>query len=242
MADLKKLALDNEKKLKDNLYPGRGIIIGKSPDGKKMIQVYWIMGRSENSRNRVFESDNGYIRTKAFDESKVTDPSLIIYYPAKHFENIHIATNGDQTDTIFEFIKSGKTFEDALQTREFEPDAPNYTPRISGIMYMDTKNCPYSLSILKSMGNAENYCQRSFFRYEKAISGYGHCIHTYMGDEGTLLSYEGEPFVVRLFDDINEVMDYYWTLLNEDNKISLLVKFIDIDSKEADIKIINKNA
>ena len=214
-------------------YPGRGIVIGMTPDGKHMVQVYWIMGRSENSRNRIFAMDNGFVKTEAFDISKLSDPSLVIYYAAKNYDNVHIVTNGDQTDTIYEM----KSFEGALNTRTFEPDSPNFTPRISGI-YNDGK---YKLSILKSIGNNSDYCVRQYFNYDKPIAGIGHCIHTYDCDGNPLPSFSGEPYQVPLYDCIEETADYYWSRLNEENKISLFVKFIDIENNKYNIKIINKN-
>ena len=233
--------MDNEEKLKINKYPGRGIIIGKSPDSRNLIQVYWIMGRSQNSRNRVFEEEGGFVRTRAYDEKKVEDPSLIIYYPIKYYNNYHVVTNGDQTDTIIDFLKKGKSFEEAIETRTFEPDEPNYTPRISGIINADPKGWEYKLSIIKSKENNPQKCIRQFFTFEKGIPGIGHCIHTYKKDGNPLPPFEGEPYTVKLFDYIEKTASYYWNILNEDNKISLLVKFIDINTKKSQIKIINKN-
>ena len=214
-------------------YPGRGIIIGMTPDGKNMVQVYWIMGRSENSRNRIFAMEDGFVKTEAFDISKLSDPSLVIYYAARNYDNIHIVTNGDQTDTIYEM----KSFEDALATRTFEPDPPNFTPRISGIC----NNGKYKLSILKSIDNNSDYCVRQYFNYDKPIAGIGHCIHTYDCDGNPLPSFSGEPYKVPVFNCIDETADYYWNNLNEENKISLFVKFIDIENNKFNIKIINKN-
>lgn len=232
---------DNIGCLKNNAYPGRGIVIGKTPDGENLVQVYWIMGRSENSRNRIFAKDGEFVKTEAFDESKLVDPSLIIYYPSRVINNAHIITNGDQTDTIYNEIKEGRTFEDALQLREFEPDAPNYTPRISGIVDLDDSKNAYKLSILKSLYNNGNYCLRNIYKYEKAINGVGHCIHTYKEDGNPLPSFSGEPYLMPIQDNIENVSDYYWNLLNDENKISLLVKFINIKTKETKIKIVNKH-
>ncbi len=233
----------NMKKLSENVYPGRGIIIGLSPDSKNIIQVYWIMGRSENSRNRVFTEENGFVRTRAYHPAKLKDPSLVIYYPVKHIENKHIVTNGDQTDTIYDFFKDKSgSFEDALRTRTFEPDAPNYTPRISGIVNLDDKITLYNLSILKSLDNNERVCQRFFFSYSSAIPGTGHLIHTYNSDGNPLPSFCGEPCMVRLDKDIDSVAKYYWDLLNEENRVSLLVKFINLETKKFNISIINKNS
>ncbi|MEN6312613.1 MAG: IMP cyclohydrolase [Clostridiaceae bacterium] len=231
----------NMEKLKGNLYPGRGIIIGMSPDSKYMVQVYWIMGRSENSRNRIFEEENGFVRTKAFDESKLVDPSLIIYYPVKHFKGRHIVTNGDQTDTIFNALLNGDSFENALNTRCFEPDAPNFTPRISGIINLKDSQYAYQLSILKSGYNKGYSCNRNYFNYEKGTPGIGHCIHTYTGDGNPLPSFCGEPYELELFDDIVRTAEQYWNILNEQNKISLLVKFIDLEDGSFQFRIVNRN-
>lgn len=232
----------NYEKLMNNVYPGRGIIIGLSPDEKHFNQVYWIMGRSENSRNRVFQEENGYVRTKARDESKMKDPSLIIYYPAKDIEGCHIITNGDQTETVFDAMARGDSFESALNTRCYEPDQPNFTPRISGIVCPGGMPYVYRLSILKAYRNTDAFCIRNFFNYEKGIPGIGHCVHTYSGDGNPLPSFEGEPYELELFDDIDKTADYYWKALNEENKVSLLVKFINAESNKAFYRIINKYA
>lgn len=232
----------NYEFLKTNTYPGRGIILGMSPDARHMIQVYWIMGRSENSRNRVFEEEgNGFVRTKAFDESKLTDPSLIIYYPAKHEGFRHIITNGDQTDTLFDTMAKGGSFADALSTRCFEPDAPNFTPRISGITDIKDPQYAYRLSILKSYNNTGAFCIRHYFNYEKGIPGTGHCIHTYVQDGSPIPSFVGEPYELELFDDIDETVQYYWKALNADNKVSILAKYISVGDGSFKIKILNKN-
>ncbi len=238
--NMETIALLNEDNLKNNSYPGRGIIIGQSPDQRNYIQVYWIMGRSSNSRNRVFVKDGDFVRTKAFDESKMEDPSLIIYYPIRDLNGCHIVTNGDQTDTIYDFLKRGKTFADALKTREFEPDAPNYTPRISGVLDLNNSHS-YTLSILKSENQNPDYCQRAFYYYDKFIPGYGHCIHTYESDGNPLPSFAGDPKLVRVFDDIDKTAEFYWNMLNEENKVSLIVKFVSCDGKEIRMKIINKH-
>lgn len=239
--DFEQIAVSNEKKLKQNKYPGRGIVIGMSPDGKKYIQVYWIMGRSENSRNRIFKADGEFIKTQAYDEAKMVDPSLIIYYPVKAFENYHIVTNGDQTDTIYDCIKNGKTFEDALVTREFEPDPPNFTPRISGITDLSKEKASYALSILRSINNNSEFCQRNYYYYSSFIAGFGHCIHTYNEDGNPIPSFDKEPYIVKLHNNIDDNADYFWNLLNEDNKVSLLVKYIDKADKTVETKIINKH-
>ncbi|SDE08507.1 IMP cyclohydrolase-like protein [Paenibacillus sp. UNCCL117] len=227
--------------LQENVYPGRGIIIGLTPDGTRLIQVYWIMGRSENSRNRVFiEEPNGFLRTEAKDPAKLTDPSLIIYYPVKHAGGAHIVTNGDQTDTIHEALQAGGSFESALATRTYEPDAPNFTPRISGIVDLNDKQFAYKLSILKSAGNTEDQTLRHTYAYEKALPGFGHCIHTYAGDGNPLPSFQGEPALVPLANDAEEIANLYWSALNEENKISLLVKTIRIEDGASELLVRNK--
>ena len=227
--------------LSSNSYPGRGIIIGKSADGKSAMIAYFIMGRSENSRNRIFERFDGGMRTKAFDESKLKDPSLIIYNPFLERKNIDIVTNGDQTDTIYDALEAGKSFEDALMTREFEPDAPNYTPRISGIVYYGDNGFDYSLSILKSADGDPSVCNRYFYRYIPR-NGIGHFIHTYECDGNPIPSFYGEPEVVTLPNTAEELAELVWDNLNADNKVSLLVRTVSlIDSKVSEI-IINKNA
>lgn len=237
---LRDVAAENMTKLQENSYPGRGIVLGQTPDGRNLVQVYWIMGRSANSRNRIFEMEGQAVKTEAFDESKVEDPSLIIYYPARVYRNAHIITNGDQTDTIVNCLKHGGTFEDALDTRTFEPDAPNFTPRISGIIDLDSP-VAYQLSILKSTANDSHYLNRQYFNYQNAIPGIGHCIHTYASDGNPLPSFWGEPYPVQLFNDLAETAETYWKLLNFENKIALMVKFIDRRTKTATVKILNKH-
>lgn len=238
---LKAEAEANAELLTGNRYPGRGIIIGMTPDGTRLVQVYWIMGRSENSRNRIFvQEPDGSVRTEARDPAKLTDPSLIIYYPVRVAGGAHIVTNGDQTDTIAEAVTKGGTFEDALRTRTFEPDAPNFTPRISGIVQPGDKSAAYKLAILKSNRGNEALTQRHFFTYEQPLAGFGHLIHTYQGDGNPLPSFEGEPKLVPLFDDAEQTLEYYWKRLDEENRISLLVKTIPIDGGEAVITIRNK--
>ena len=226
--------------LSTNSYPGRGIIIGKSADGNNAMIAYFIMGRSANSRNRIFERFEGGMRTKAFDESKLEDPSLIIYNPFLERKNIDIVTNGDQTDTIYNALEAGKSFEDALMTREFEPDAPNYTPRISGIVYYENNDFNYSLSILKSADGDPSVCNRYFYRYATR-AGIGHFIHTYECDGNPIPSFYGEPEVVSLPNTAEELANVIWSSLNEDNKVSLFVRSVSlIDSKVSEI-IVNKN-
>ena len=206
------LSLANE--LNSNTYPGRGIVIGKTKDGKKAVTAYFIMGRSNNSRNRVFVEDGEGIRTQAFDSSKLEDPSLIIYAPVKVLGNKTIITNGDQTDTIYEGMDKQLTFEQSLRSRKFEPDAPNYTPRISGIMHIENNKYNYAMSILKSNNGNPNSCNRYTFAYENPIEGQGHFIHTYMHDGEVLPSFEGEPKLVEIDGDIDEFTNMIWSNLN----------------------------
>ncbi len=226
--------------LKSNSYPGRGIVIGKSADGKKAVTAYFIMGRSQNSRNRVFVEDGSGIRTQAFDPSKLEDPSLIIYAPVRVLGNKTIVTNGDQTDTVYELMNSQMTFEQSLRTREFEPDAPNYTPRISGIMKVDG-GYNYALSILKSADGDPSSCERFTFSYNNPQNGVGHFIHTYQGNGNPLPSFEGEPKTVEIKGDIDEFTNNVWNSLNGENKVSLFVRFIDIATGEYETRIVNKN-
>ncbi len=223
-------------------YHGRGIIIGKSADGKKAVTAYFIMGRSVNSRNRVFVPEGEAMRTKAFDESKMTDPHLIIYYPVRVLGNKTIVTNGDQTDTIYELMDKQMTFEQALRTREFEDDAPNYTPRISGIIHHENGKMNFAMSILKSADGDGSSCQRYTYAYENPKAGKAKFIHTYKCDGNPLPSFEGEPKTLELPDtDIDTLTDIIWTNLNEDNKVSLFVRYIDLTTGETDTRIINKN-
>ncbi len=223
-------------------YHGRGIIIGKSVDGKKAIAAYFIMGRSVNSRNRVFVAEGDAMRTKAFDESKMTDPHLIIYYPVRVLGNKTIVTNGDQTDTIYELMDRQMTFEQALRTREFEDDAPNYTPRISGIIRLENGDMNYAMSILKSADGDGSSCQRYTYAYSNPLAGKAKFIHTYKCDGNPLPSFEGEPKTLELPDvDIDTMTDIIWKNLNEDNKVSLFVRYIDLATGEADTRIVNKN-
>lgn len=233
--------LDIYKELQENTYPGRGIVIGKSEDGKSAVTAYFIMGRSENSRNRVFVEDGDGIRTQAFDPSKLTDPHLIIYAPVRVLGNKTIVTNGDQTDTIFDLMNQQMTFEQSLRTREFEDDAPNYTPRISGIIKNSDNNFNYAMSILKSADGDPSSCRRYTFTYSNPQNGVGHFIHTYMSDGNPLPSFEGEPKQVAIPNDIDEFTDNLWSSLNEDNKVSLFVRFIDLSSGKTETRIINKN-
>ena len=233
--------LSLEAELQSNAYPGRGIVIGKTPDGTKAVTAYFIMGRSENSRNRVFVEDGEGIRTQAFDPSKLSDPSLIIYAPVRVLGNKTIVTNGDQTDTIYELMDKQMTFEQSLRTREFEPDGPNYTPRISGIMHIKDGKYNYAMSILKSNNGNPDACNRYTFAYENPVAGEGNFIHTYKCDGNPLPSFEGEPKLVALEDDMDAFADKIWKSLNEDNKVSLFVRYIDIATGKYESKIINKN-
>lgn len=233
--------LSLEQELKSNAYPGRGIVIGKTPDGKKAVTAYFIMGRSANSRNRVFVEDGEGIRTQAFDPSKLEDPSLIIYAPVRVLGNKTIVTNGDQTDTIYEGMDKQLTFEQSLRCREFEPDGPNYTPRISGIMHIENGSYNYAMSILKSNNGNPDACNRYTFAYENPVAGEGHFIHTYMHDGNPLPSFEGEPKWVGMMDDMDAFTDMLWNSLNEDNKVSLFVRYIDIATGSYETRIVNKN-
>ena len=236
---MKKLSI--ETVLKENAYPGRGIIIGKSPDGVNAVTAYFIMGRSENSRNRVFVPSEGGIRTEAFDPSKLVDPSLIIYAPVRVLGDKTIVTNGDQTDTVYDLMQQGKTFEESLRTREFEPDGPNYTPRISGIMEITDGTYQYSMSILKSNNGDPSSCNRYTFSYENPAAGEGHFIHTYQENTNPLPSFEGEPRLVDIYDDIDAYTDMLWTSLNEENKVSMFVRYINITTGATETRIVNKN-
>ena len=229
------------EELSSTTYPGRGIVIGKTPDGKKAAIAYFIMGRSENSRNRIFVKDGEGIRTEAFDPSKLEDPSLIIYAPVRVLSNKTIVTNGDQTDTIYDLMDKQYTFEQALRTREFEPDAPNYTPRISGVLHFDNGSFNYAMSILKSNNGNPEACNRYTFAYENPVAGEAHFIHTYMGDGNPLPSFEGEPTLVDVPDNMEDFADLVWNNLNNDNKVSLFVRYINIEDGSYETKIINKN-
>ena len=233
--------LSIEKELQGNSYPGRGIIIGRSADGTKAVTAYFIMGRSVNSRNRIFVEDGEGIRTQAYDPSKLTDPSLIIYAPVRVLGNKTIVTNGDQTDTIYEGMDKQITFEQSLRSREFEPDGPNYTPRISGIMHIENGTYNYAMSILKSNNGSPDSCNRYTFAYENPAAGEGHFIHTYKCDGDPLPSFEGEPELIAVPDDIDAFTDTLWSSLNEDNKVSLFVRYIDIASGTCATRIVNKN-
>ena len=230
-----------EQELRNNSYPGRGIVIGRSQDGKKAVTAYFIMGRSANSRNRVFVEDGEGIRTQAFDPAKLEDPSLIIYAPVRVLGNKTIVTNGDQTDTIYEGMDRQMTFEQSLRSREFEPDAPNYTPRISGILHIEKGSYNYAMSILKSDDGNPETCLRFTYAYQAPAAGEGRFIHTDMHDGNPLPSFEGEPKKVEIQGDIDSFTNMVWDSLNEENKVSLFVRFIDIETGSYETRIINKN-
>ncbi len=235
-------AISFESDLKSNAYPGRGIMLGRTKDGTKAVIAYFIMGRSENSRNRVFVEDGDGIRTKAFDESKLSDPSLIIYAPVRVLGNKTIVTNGDQTDTVYDLMNNQLTFEQSLRTRTFEPDDPNFTPRISGIVKITEGKMNMAMSILKSDDGDPDSSLRFTYSYENPFPGKGRFIHTYMGDGNPLPSYEGEPTLVEVNDDdIDTFTENVWNALNNDNKVSLFTRYIDIATGEAESRIVNKN-
>ena len=229
--------LDLAEQLRGNSYPGRGIVLGRSADGVHAVIAYFIMGRSENSRNRVFVADGDGLRTQAFDPAKLVDPSLIIYSPVRVIGGRTIVTNGDQTDTVYDFIAQGKSFEEALRTRTFEPDAPNYTPRISGLV----EGFDYKLSILKSADGNPDSTRRYFFEYSNPLAGEGHFIHTYRCDGSPIPSFEGEPTRVKIEGDIDTFTKTVWENLNEDNRVSLFTRFIDGKTGREETRIINKN-
>lgn len=228
--------------LAGNSYPGRGIAIGKSADGKNAVIAYFIMGRSENSLNRVFEEDlNDGLRTKAFDESKLADPTLVIYSPVRVLGDWTIVTNGDQTDTIYDYLDEGGTFEEALRTRTFEPDPPIYTPRVSGLVQLGEGDFSYKMSILKSDCGNGDAALRFFYEYEAPLAGEAHFIHTYQRDGNPPLSFTGEPTRVAIEGGIDEFTDAVWTALNEDHKISLFVRYIDLANGSFETRIVNKH-
>ena len=230
-----------QQELQQNSYPGRGIVLGRSEDGAYAVSAYFIMGRSENSRNRVFVEDGAGIRTQAFDPSKMVDSSLIIYAPVRVLGDYTIVTNGDQTDTVYDLMQAGKTFEESLRTREFEPDAPNYTPRISGLIDQINNFFSYALSILKSADGDPSSCQRYTFSYSNPIAGVGHFIHTYEGDGNPLPSFSGEPQKIAVSGDIDAFIEMLWNSLNAENKVSLFVRYIDLKTKKTETRIVNKN-
>ncbi len=231
---------DMNSLIKDNEYVGRGIVIGRTPDGSKAVTAYFIMGRSANSRNRVFTYRDGALFTEPFDASKVQDPSLIIYAALRSYENKLIVTNGDQTDTVYEGLKKGLSFKEALESREFEPDAPNFTPRISGILSFGEKDFSYEMSILKSLDEEGSACCRYTFSYPSK-PGLGHFIHTYVENGNPIPTFQGEPERIAMDDDIEAFTEMLWNSLNADNKISLFVRYTDLATGKNTDKIINKN-
>lgn len=233
--------LSMEQELKNNAYPGRGIVLGRSENGKYAVTAYFIMGRSANSRNRIFVTEEEGIRTQAFDPSRLEDPSLIIYAPVRVLGKDTIVTNGDQTDTVYEGLKRGLSFEQSLRSREFEPDTPNYTPRISGVMHVEDGACSYALSILKSNNGDPSCCNRYTFTYDKPIAGRGHFIHTYMHDADPLPSFCGEPKQMAVPDDMEAFTQMLWSSLNEENKVSLFVRYIDTATGGYRTQMVNKN-
>lgn len=233
--------LQLNQELSSNEYPGRGIVIGRSQDGTAAVTAYFIMGRSSNSRNRVFVKEGEGIRTEAFDPSKLEDPSLIIYAPVRVLGNDTIVTNGDQTDTVFEGLKAGLTFEQSLRSREFEPDGPNYTPRISGVMHVEDGKYDFAMSILKSNDGDPDCCNRYTYTYDNPKAGEGRFIHTYMHDGNPLPSFCGEPKKVEIKGDIDSFTEMVWNSLNPDNKVSLFVRYIDIATGKYETRIVNKN-
>ena len=236
---MNRLSLANE--LSTNTYPGRGIVIGRSKDGMRAVAAYFIMGRSVNSRNRVFVEEGEGIRTQAYDPSKLEDPSLIIYAPVRVLGRNTIVTNGDQTDTIYEGMDKQLSFEESLRSREFEPDMPNFTPRISGVMHISDGSFDFQMSILKSNNGNPDCCNRYTYSYDNPLAGEGRFIHTYMHDDNPLPSFEGEPKLVEIDGDIDTFSDMIWKNLNEENKVSLFVRFIDIETGKYETRIINKN-
>lgn len=236
--------MELEKELRENAYPGRGIIIGRTRDGRRAAIAYFIMGRSENSRNRIFVAEGSGIRTEAFDPAKLSDPSLVIYAPVRTLGNYTVVTNGDQTDTIVAGLDAQMTWAEALSTREFEPDPPIFTPRISGLLHIAESRCDYQLSIIKSRGGDPSSCQRFFYSYAHPAAGEGHFIHTYARNpeaKEALPSFAGEPAAVEIGDDADAFTDGIWAALNEDNKVSLFTRFIDLATGETISRIINKN-
>jgi IMP cyclohydrolase len=239
---LREQAAENLVRISRNPYPGRGIIIGMTTDRRRMMLVYWIMGRSGNSRNRIFVEEPDGIRTEAFDPAKLTDPSLVIYWPARQSGSVQFVTNGDQTDTLARLAPDGKSFEEALMTREFEPDPPNWTPRISGMADAADPLGSYRLSILKTQDGNPECCVRCFYRYDKAIQGIGHCIHTYQGDGNPLPSFAGDPYPVPVPDTAEEAAAFYWPLLDEGNRVALFARTVDRVAGTVETRIINRHA
>ncbi len=237
---MEKAVETNLDALRNSRYPGRGIIIGQTPDARHFVQVYWIMGRSAGSRDRVFVAENETVRTRAFDESVPENPSLVVYRPIRVLNARHIVSNGDHTDTIFNGMQNGGSFESALNTRTFEPDPPIFTPRIAGIVDLNDSGAAYRIGILKALAGYGESASRQYFSYATAIPGIGHCITTYSDDGDPPPAFAGEPYAVELHDGIETTRDFYWNLLDEANRVSLLVKFIDVASGNTNLRIVNK--
>lgn len=229
-----------EELLKDNPYPGRGIMIGKTPDGSRAVAAYFIMGRSANSRNRIFTEKNGEVFTEPYDAAKVEDPSLIIYAAIRSYKNNLVVTNGNQTDTVIDGLQAGRSFSEALESREFEPDGPNFTPRISGMLTFGNDDFTYQMSILKSADAEGRACNRFTWSYAPR-AGLGHFIHTYVCDGNPIPSFQGEPERIAVCDDIGEMTERIWNALNEQNKISLYVRYIDLKTGDTEDRLVNKN-
>ncbi len=223
----RKIAEENLQKLKNNRYPGRGIIFGASENNEKMLMVYWLMGRSENSRNRIFVKEAEGIRTEAKDPAKLTDPSLIIYWPYRSFNTVHMVTNGDQTDTVHTMMQAGAAFDEALCSRTFEPDPPNFTPRISGFFDSSSETGSYTLSILKSQDGQAEHCVRCFYHFEASIAAIGHCIHTYAGDGNPIPSFSGEPYLMPMEGSLEDIANSYWRALDKENRVALFAQEVD---------------
>jgi len=240
--NLPETAQQNFHRLGANPYPGRGIVVGKIRDADEFVQIYWIMGRSGNSRNRIFvKEDTGFVRTEVFDKREPHDPSHTIYYALKHAGNNHVVTNGHHTDTITEALAGGKSFEQGLDKWQFEPDPPNYTPRIAGRVEITDSGARYTLACLKCLDNDPRYFTRQYFHYETAVDGCGHLITTYAGDGNPLPAFAGEPVLVPLAGDINRIADEYWACLNADNRVALVVKTINVRDHTFAIRICNKS-
>ncbi|MCZ6631816.1 MAG: inosine monophosphate cyclohydrolase [bacterium] len=226
-------------RLKESVYPGRGIVIGQTPDAKHLVQIYWIMGRSPTSRNRVFVTEGEFVKTDLVDPTQEVDP-LTLYYPMKHLDQYHIVSNGDQTDTVYDALLQRGSFEVALRTRTYEPDGPIFTPRISGLVDLGGHEPVYRLAILKPNGPDSEICIRHFFEYESPVAGLGHCMTTYEDDGNPPPRFVGEPFRVELKNDLDEIANFYWNLLHADNKVAMVVKLIDPETQMTALKIVNR--
>lgn len=231
----------NLESFTSNYYPGRGIIIGMSPNSKFMVQIYWTAGRTENSQNRVIIKEDTFIRTKVYTSKEIINPSLIIYYAAKDLGPYHIVSNGEQTDTIYDCLVANDSFESAINLWEFEHDPPIYTPRISALVDVNSHMHSYKLAINKSINKDPRYCVRNFYNYETAIPGIGHCIHTYDSICNTITTFNREPFMLEVFDDIDKTISYYWTILNSDTKVAMFVKYIEIATNRCEFRLENRH-